>query len=139
MFTFRTPPDGPPQSLGPLETEVLELIWQHGPMTVREVLEALPPEPKRAYTTVMTILSRLAEKSLLTREKEGNGFRYHPATDKASFEMDNAKRIFSSLFSGFGRHAIQPLVESLDNLDSKDLEKLEAQIQHLRKQRNDLD
>ncbi len=84
--------------LGPLEREVMDVLWQADePLPVREVLERLNRRrtPKLAYTTVMTVLSRLAEKEVLTREKVGRGFAYRPAaTDQAGIAVQSVLRDF---------------------------------------------
>jgi predicted transcriptional regulator len=68
--------------LGELEAEVMELAWGHGGwIGVNEILSALQGQ-QRAYTTVMTIVTRLCEKGLLERRREGRGFVYRPALSK---------------------------------------------------------
>lgn len=67
------------RTLGPLELDVMRLLWKRAtPLTVREVLELVNTGRKSplAYTTVMTVLSRLFEKSIVDREPAGRGFRY---------------------------------------------------------------
>ncbi len=62
--------------MGALEAEVLEQLWQaERPLTVQEVSSALSGRP-RAYTTVMTILTRLAEKGLVERSRVGRSYVY---------------------------------------------------------------
>jgi predicted transcriptional regulator len=68
--------------LGPLEAEVMRALWKaRDPMTVRAVLDRVNErrESPLAYTTVMTVLTRLAEKGILTRRPEGRGFVYEAA------------------------------------------------------------
>jgi predicted transcriptional regulator len=68
--------------LGELEAEVMELAWAHGGWVgVNEILAALQGQ-QRAYTTVMTIVTRLCDKGLLERRREGRGFVYRPALSK---------------------------------------------------------
>jgi BlaI family transcriptional regulator, penicillinase repressor len=64
--------------LGPTETEVMEALWAHGPLTVREVHTVIKKRRKIAYTTVLTLSSRMEEKGLITRHTTGaayNGVR----------------------------------------------------------------
>jgi predicted transcriptional regulator len=58
----------------PAELRILQLLWERGPLTVREVLEA-QDEP-RAYTSVMSLLNVMAEKGLLQRQPQGRAFLY---------------------------------------------------------------
>jgi predicted transcriptional regulator len=68
--------------LGALEAEVMELAWRRGDwFGVNDVLAALPGE-RRAYTTVMTIVTRLCDKGLLRRRRQGRGFVYLAAASK---------------------------------------------------------
>ena len=63
-------------SLGDLESRVMEQLWQAGrPQSVREVHAVLAGERDIAYTTVMTVLDRLAKKGLATREQAGRAYR----------------------------------------------------------------
>lgn len=60
--------------LGPLERKILEQVWSHKSLTVRELLQ--DGKVQLAYTTVMTTLDRLFKKGLLVRAEEGRAFRY---------------------------------------------------------------
>ena len=62
--------------LGDLELHILNLLWEHGPSTVREVLEALPVEPRPAYTTVLTMMRLMHEKGYLDRREQGRAHIY---------------------------------------------------------------
>lgn len=65
---------------GPLEQRVMELLWAStSPRSVAEVLEQLDTGRDLAYTTVMTVLDRLAKKHLVTRERVERSWRYLPA------------------------------------------------------------
>ena len=84
--------------LGPLESELVRSLWDAGkPLTVRELLEQVNRRrrTKLAYTTVMTVLSRLAEKGALRRERRGRAFAYEPvAGDAAGLAVQNVVREF---------------------------------------------
>lgn len=65
---------------GPLEQAVLELLWANpGPRSVADVLELLNRDRHLAYTTVMTVLDRLAKKGMVTRERVERAWQYQPA------------------------------------------------------------
>src|SRR5947209_118013 len=74
-------PEGKPV-LGPLEAELMDLVWKaERPVAVRELHEKLNHgrQPELAYTTVMTVMARLAEKGVLRRHREGRGYVYGAA------------------------------------------------------------
>jgi BlaI family transcriptional regulator, penicillinase repressor len=73
----------------PAELEVLQLLWEHGPSTVREVMEALNRRRRRAYTSVMSLLGVMADKRLLKRRLRGRAYVYEArvAREKTVGEM----------------------------------------------------
>lgn len=84
--------------LGPLEGEVMKAVWAaRTPVTVRDVLDALNRgrKPKLAYTTVMTVMARLADKGVLRRTRQGRGYVYlAEVNDAAAIAVRNLVRDF---------------------------------------------
>ena len=96
--------DGATPSLGPLERRVMARLWKAGPQTVGEALSALNGSSDRrlAYTTVMTILVRLHDKGLVTREKDGRNYRYTATVDEESVEAQLGRRELNRLIERYG-------------------------------------
>lgn len=66
--------------MGDLERDVMAKLWDaREPLTVRQVHELLSRDRDLAYTTVMTVLDRLAKKGLVTQQKADRAYRYAPA------------------------------------------------------------
>ncbi|MBA9049966.1 MULTISPECIES: BlaI/MecI/CopY family transcriptional regulator [Streptomyces] len=87
---------------GELESSVLAVLWAADrPLTARQVLAELPGD--LAYTTVLTILSRLHDKGMLVRRREGRGHACTPARDEAS---DTAARMRTLLDRDSDRDAV---------------------------------
>ena len=107
--------------MGALEEEVMTYLWTtDGPVTPAEVHQAVAPE--LAYTTVMTILSRLFEKGRLTRGQRGRAYTYEPIRSEAEHRADAMQ---STLVDAGDRAAVlSQFVESLDARDAKVLRKL---------------
>jgi predicted transcriptional regulator len=96
----------PARVLGPLEAEVMEVVWAtKEPVAVRAVLEQLNQgrDPQLAYTTVMTVMARLADKQVLHRTRETRGHLYEPAVaDEAALAVRNVMRDFGdAALAGF--------------------------------------
>lgn len=73
---------------GELERAVIEVLWRAAtPSSVRSVHEALA-DPALAYTTVMTVLDRLARKGLVRRERVGRAWRYRAASSREAYIAD---------------------------------------------------
>ncbi|GIF14573.1 BlaI/MecI/CopY family transcriptional regulator [Actinoplanes teichomyceticus] len=67
-------------ALGDLEREVMTQLWDaREPLTVRQVHERLSRDRELAYTTVMTVLDRLAKKQLVVQQRADRAYRYAPA------------------------------------------------------------
>lgn len=81
--------------LGRLEADVMELFWsREEPLRVDDVLCALRG-PRRAYTTVMTILTRLVAKGLVRRERLGRSFVYRPAGTREELAAQSLRDILT--------------------------------------------
>ncbi|HEX6969371.1 MAG TPA: BlaI/MecI/CopY family transcriptional regulator [Micromonosporaceae bacterium] len=74
--------------LGDLERAVMDVLWdrcpESGGLTVREVADALTTR-ELAYTTVMTVLDRLAGKGMVERERTGRAWSYRPAASRDAY------------------------------------------------------
>ena len=84
---FRSDRPGIRKVLGDLEADIMEVIWARATdkgIAVREVFEFLYAGRSIAYTTVMTVMSRLADKGILTRRAEGRGYVYEAASSDAA-------------------------------------------------------
>src|ERR1700758_3230716 len=65
--------------LGELDRAVMDHLWaSREPETVRQVHEALPAQRELAYTTIMTVLQRLAKKNLVVQHRDDRAHRYAP-------------------------------------------------------------
>lgn len=107
--------------LGPLESEVMDALWKsRRPLTVRAVLERVNArrETQLAYTTVMTVLTRLADKGIVDRRPEGRGFAYVPMV------RDAAGIAVREVLRDFGDAAVAQFVDEA-RTDPKLLRRLE--------------
>ncbi|MEV6483744.1 BlaI/MecI/CopY family transcriptional regulator [Streptomyces sp. NPDC051576] len=99
---------------GELESGVLAALYgADEPLTARQVRDRLPGD--LAYTTVLTILSRLYDKGMLVRQRAGRGYAYAPARDEATH---TAERMRSLLEHGTDREAV--LTRFVSELSEKD-------------------
>ena len=83
--------------LAPLELECLTALWPMGEGTVRDIHRELSIARKRAYTTVLTIMDRLAQKGIVTRHKVGRAYLY-----RANLSADEARlKAVEKIVAGF--------------------------------------
>ncbi len=105
----------------PAELEILKILWDSGPLTVREVLDHLNQSGSaRAYTSIMSLLNVMADKQLVDREPEGRAFRYRPREERSktlgSLVSDVWQRAFGGSTSSLVAHLLdeaQPSPEEL--------------------------
>ncbi|HEY9722445.1 MAG TPA: BlaI/MecI/CopY family transcriptional regulator [Oscillatoriaceae cyanobacterium] len=94
--------------LGDHEADVMQAIWERGPVgvTVREIHEALAGKRDVAYTTVMTIMGNLAKKGLLRAERVGKAHVYYATQTYDQFTETAVARIVDELMRDFAAPAI---------------------------------
>ncbi|MGW3354444.1 BlaI/MecI/CopY family transcriptional regulator [Streptomyces bungoensis] len=110
--------DGRRRARGELESDVLAALWAvGGPATAAMVQEQVPGT---AYTTVLTILTRLCNKGLVTRQRAGRSHAYAPVDDKAGLA---AAGMHSLLDEGGDRAAV--LARFVSDLSAEDEQMLE--------------
>lgn len=111
--------------LGELEADIMEICWQGERVTVRDVYEKLRSQREIAYTTVMTIMSRLAEKNLLSKETQGNAFIYTAVLSKLEFTKRVVGEVLDGLLADFAEPAISHFVDRMGSEDEQKINQLE--------------
>ena len=113
MGDFRPHEKGLKKILGDLESEILEMVWEMEPVTVREIYENLTREKKLAYTTVMTVMSRLAKKGILGQEKKGNAYVYTSKWSREELLNYAVGKVMDGLLEDFEDVAVSKFVERI--------------------------
>lgn len=116
--------------LGQLELVVMDIAWTHETVSVSEVLQMLKEKSHDlAYTTVMTIMGRLAEKGWLTVEKQGRAYLYRAASSRQAAEAQAVGSVLRALLEDFGDVAVAQFVKELDDIDPNQLTRLAKLLQ----------
>lgn len=107
--------------LGDLESEIMTWLWEQSTseITVRQVYAAvgLAKCPPLAYTTIMTVMSHLADKGLLRRRRQGKTHYYQVIQSRDEFLADAAARQVERLVANFGDLALAQFIEQLAAID----------------------
>ena len=117
-------------NLGPLEKEVMDLVWTSGPGNVREVLSRM--DRKVAYTTVMSTLSRLSEKGFLHRYMAGRAFIYSARLTREDWSRSLVCDLVEDLLARPPESrglVLYCLIDALGKYDETLLDGLRAKIQ----------
>lgn len=115
--------------LGPLETQVMEVLWNCGECSVREVVKGLNHEV--AYTTVMTTLERLFKKGLVSRQKRSRAYFYWSRVSCQEWKDKIARDVVAKLLAGphASREAlIACLLEAVEQQEELLLQEIEKRI-----------
>jgi BlaI family transcriptional regulator, penicillinase repressor len=110
----------------PAELEVLQLLWESGPMTVREVMEHLKETRERAYTSVMSLLNVMADKQLVERSAKGRAFVYAAANPRDATLGEMINDFLSRAFDGSAKALVTQLLDqsSPDEAELKEIKKV---------------
>ena len=127
-----------PASLGPLEDAVMRIVWARDQATVRDVHEELGRRRMAlAYTTVMTVMVRLATKGLLSRRRVGRSFLYRVRIKEEEFRRSTARMLARRLVSGFDHLAIASFVEEVAKVGPDRLRELQDAIRRATSEGNE--
>jgi len=124
LVNLRTSRKGIRQVLGDLESDIMELLWKESPASVRDIHENLARERSIAYTTVMTVMGRLAEKGLLRREQHGRAYLYVPTQNREQFCSEAISTVMQGLLGGFGEPVLSHFVDTVNSEDAAKLDEL---------------
>ena len=105
------------------ELEIMHVVWERAPVTVRDVYEDLRGRKPVAYTTVMTMMNILQGKGRLRRRKAGRAFVYEPLQPKSEVLSGLVSEFLDKVFAGSARPLLVSLVEDR-RLSEKDLEEI---------------
>ena len=90
----------PPPRPTPAELEILRVLWQHGPRTVREVQEQLDQERPTGYTTVLKLLQIMTDKGLVRRDESARAHVYAATAPEATTQRQLVRDLVDRAFGG---------------------------------------
>jgi predicted transcriptional regulator len=110
-----------PPPLHELETAVMDEVWNGGECTVREVLDAINARStlQRAYTTILTVMQRLAAKDMLRRERDGRRDVYVATLTRAQYAQARAGAEVGALVTEYGDVALAHFARHISELDPR--------------------
>ena len=111
----------------PAELEVLQIIWEHGPCTVRDVMNFLSPKKSRAYTSVMSLMNVMAEKGMLGQKPKGRAFIYSAKISQANTQSRMLKDMLNRVFDGSASSLVTNLLNQAEP-DSQELKEIHKMI-----------
>ena len=117
--------------LSAAELEVLRVLWDAGPSTVRQVLDALRDRGRDwAYTTVLTFLTRMEQKEIVSSDKTGLAYVYRASLTRNRVRRERLKSLLEELYDGAAGPLVLQLLKS-QQLNRDDIEALQRLIDEL--------
>lgn len=109
-----------------LELQVLAVLWEHGPQTVRHLLEAMPDGKRRAYTTLLSVLQVMEKKGLVSHTRDGQSYVYRPAVKRNQVLRPLMRDLLHNIFGGRPSAALQYLLAdaSVDDAELRQIRQL---------------
>src|SRR4051794_13065089 len=106
---------------------VLRVLWERGPLTVRELMERLPRGERQPYTTVLGLLQTMEKAGLLAHEKEVLTHRYRPTVSRREATGSLLSDFLARFFHGSAEQLVLGLVDA-EQLAPEDLRAIEARL-----------
>jgi predicted transcriptional regulator len=120
--------------LGPLEQDVMDVVWRLGEATVRDVHAELASAREIAYTTVMTTMARLARKGMLLRDTADLAHRYRPIVGRDEYARGAVGDVLAWLLERYPEPAVAYLADVVEELDDLTLDQLREAVARRRAQ-----
>lgn len=124
-------------SLGPLETEILEIVWELGITTVKDVHERILSDPNRelAYTSVTTVLRRLTDKGWLACNKQERAFYWQALLTREQAQAILAYDRLNRFLAISNPDIVASFADSLDTASLDQIDAIASRLDAIRRQR----
>ncbi|MBO2535662.1 MULTISPECIES: BlaI/MecI/CopY family transcriptional regulator [Rummeliibacillus] len=132
---FKMHESGLNRFFGPLEAKIMDILWNHDEMTIKEVQHILEKDKTKNFNTVMTVMNRLVEKGILQKRTEGRSSLYKPVQSRDEFLNVQSKEMTTELMDEFGNVVVSHMLDALEDVDDELVAKLEMKIKELKKER----
>jgi len=124
------------KTLTPLESLIMDVVWDAQEVTVRQVQDALENQRHLAYTSVLTMMQVLERKGFVSARRKGRANVYRPTVSRARFGLRGAVEIVNSFFAGSVPAMVSHFADA-DRLSEADLRALQRIVESARQKRSD--
>ena len=121
-------------SLGPLETEILKIVWELEAATVKDIHDRILSNPDRelAYTSVTTVLNRLTQKGWLKCNRQERSFIWEPLLSAAEAQSIQAYEQLQQFLAVGNPDIVAAFADSLDRASIEQLESIAQKLKAIR-------
>lgn len=116
-----------PKSLTPLESLIMDAIWEKAPASVRQVQEHFQTSRPMAYNTVLTMMRILREKGFLSSERQGRIDVFRPTVTREQVGSRSLGEVVDLFFAGSARNLVSQLLDS-EQMSREELTQIRREI-----------
>jgi BlaI family transcriptional regulator, penicillinase repressor len=116
------------------ELRIMNVLWQKGPATVHEVLQALPEKPSLAYNSVLTIVRILEKKGYVKHDKDKRAHVYKAQVDRERATRSEVSRLVSRFFGDSHELLVLNILED-KGIDAEELERVRQLLEGSKSER----
>jgi predicted transcriptional regulator len=126
-------------SLGFLEKEILEIIWDLGSPSVKDIHDRILADPDRelAYASVTTVLQRLMKKGWLKYQKKGRAFYWYPLVSREQAQALLSYEQLNSFLAISNPDLVASFADSLDTASIEQIKAIASRLEKIRQQREE--
>ena len=121
--------------LPPRERQIVDILYERGPVLVAEICEALPDQ--LSGSAVRAMLKRLEDKGFVQRSESDNGYLYSPVVADSVAKKSALSEIVKTFFNGSPASAASALLGMSDKLKENELDEIEKMIARARQAKGD--
>ncbi|HEV2279632.1 MAG TPA: BlaI/MecI/CopY family transcriptional regulator [Acidobacteriaceae bacterium] len=115
------------ETLTEAELRIMQMLWQNGPGTVQQILDALPAQPALAYNTVLTTIRILEKKGYVGHDKDGRAHVYRPLVERGEASRSEIRHLVSRFFRNSHEDLVLNILEDR-GIEPDELERLRKML-----------
>ena len=116
-----------------LEQQILSVLWDGGPLTIREIRQAMPDGKARAYTTVLTLVQIMEKKGFVDHTTRGQTHVYRPLVTRRQILRPLMRDLLKNVFGGRPAEVVQCLLDGAA-LDEQELAEIQKLVNNVKRQ-----
>ncbi|RFZ94425.1 BlaI/MecI/CopY family transcriptional regulator [Mucilaginibacter conchicola] len=115
------------EELTKTEERVMQILWKLKTAFVKDIIEAMPDDPKPPYNTISSVVRLLEKKGYVAYKAYGKTYEYYPAISKGEYRKASFKKMFTGYFDGSVDNLLSFMVKE-QKLSADDIEKVQELI-----------
>ncbi|KWU61008.1 BlaI/MecI/CopY family transcriptional regulator [Priestia megaterium] len=135
LKTFKIHEKGLKRFFGPLEAEIMLIVWNENNVTIKKVQTLLGEKKAIHFSTIMTVINRLVQKGILQKKPQGKAFVYICRFTKDEFFEIQLKQLVYELVDEFGLKIIYHTLTRLQEVDIDLVNRLEQKVKEVKEAR----